>query len=122
METESEASIQEKKEEVTAINEELIESNEALSKLNEQVLLLNQNLEDTISKRTEELAQKNTRLTEYAFYNAHKLRSPFCRIKGLQYLKTISKPEEQGYLDGLIEKEMRDLDAIISEIQKIVSE
>lgn len=114
--------IQEQKEEVTAINEELTKSNEALSKLNEHVLLLNQNLEDTILKRTEELAQKNDRLTEYAFYNAHKLRSPFCRIKGLQYLKTISTPEDQVYLDTLIEKEMKDLDTIISEIQKIVSE
>jgi signal transduction histidine kinase len=114
--------IQEQKEEVTAINEELTQSNHALTRLNEEVNSLNQNLEGIIAKRTEELAQKNERLTEYAFYNAHKLRAPFCRIKGLLQLKAISTPEEQKQIDSLVQTELEDLDKLIREIQRIVSE
>ncbi len=114
--------IQEQKEEVTAINEELVQSNNALTKLNDEVKSLNHNLETIIQKRTQELAQKNERLTEYAFYNAHKLRAPYCRIKGLFQLKSISKPEEQHQLNLMIQQELDDLDLIIKEIQKIVSE
>jgi signal transduction histidine kinase len=114
--------IQEQKEEVTAINEELTQSNHALIRLNEEVNSLNQNLEVIIAKRTEELAQKNERLTEYAFYNAHKLRAPFCRIKGLLQLKAISTPEEQKQIDGLVQTELEELDKLIREIQRIVSE
>lgn len=114
--------IQEQKEEVTAINEELIQSNNALSQLNEEVNSLNQNLEATIAKRTEELAQKNERLTEYAFYNAHKLRAPYCRIKGLLQLKELSSPEEQRHIDGMVQTELEELDKLIREIQRIVSE
>ncbi|MFM8913427.1 MAG: hypothetical protein ACKOE6_11020 [Flammeovirgaceae bacterium] len=69
----------------------------------------------------EELAQKNERLTEYAFYNAHKLRAPFCRIKGLVQLKAISTPDEQGHIDGLMQAELEELDKLIREIQRIVS-
>lgn len=114
--------IQEQKEEVTAMNEELIQSNNALSQLNEKVHSINQNLEALIAKRTEELAQKNERLTEYAFYNAHKLRAPFCRIQGLLQLKGFSTPEEQRQIDSLMQKELEDLDKLIREIQRIVSE
>ncbi|MCZ8028596.1 MAG: hypothetical protein O9332_25240 [Microcystis sp. LE19-10.1B] len=109
--------IQEQKEEVTAINEELTQSNNALIQLNEEVSALNQNLEAIVTKRTEELAQKNEQLTEYAFYNAHKLRAPFCRIKGLQQLKAFSTPEEQQYIDSLMQTELEELDRIIREIR-----
>ncbi len=114
--------IQEQKEEVTAINEELTQSNHALIRLNNEIHTLNQNLELTIAKRTEELAQKNERLTEYAFYNAHKLRAPFCRIKGLLQLKAISNLSEQAYIDALVQVELEELDKLIKEIQRIVSE
>ncbi len=114
--------IQDQKEEVTAINEELVQSNQTLVKLNEEFQALNENLEAMVKNRTEELAQKNLRLTEYAFLNAHKLRAPFCRIRGLEQLREITPPEEHAALEKLIAKELDDLGNIISEIQKVVSE
>ena len=68
------------------------------------------------------MAEKNLRLTDYAFLNAHKLRAPFCRIKGLQQLREVTPVEEHAALEKMIEKELDDLGNIISEIQKIVSE
>ncbi|MFZ5970459.1 MAG: hypothetical protein ACOYXA_02595 [Bacteroidota bacterium] len=114
--------IQDQKEEVTAINEELLQSNQTLVKLNEEFQTLNENLEQMVKNRTEELAEKNLRLTDYAFLNAHKLRAPFCRIKGLQQLREVTPVEEHAALEKMIEKELDDLGNIISEIQKIVSE
>ncbi|MEJ0054313.1 MAG: hypothetical protein WDN75_00875 [Bacteroidota bacterium] len=63
---------------------------------NEQVLQLNEVLEKRVSERTQELTDRNKILSDYAFMNAHLLRTPVSRIKGLINLFQISEdPQEK---------------------------
>jgi hypothetical protein len=115
--------IEDQKEELTVVNEELQHSNETLQTLNSKMSSWNESLEETVAKRTHEIEEQNEKLRAYAFYNAHKLRAPYCRIKGLLMLQEIVRdPEERQYIDSLLEKSLHELDLVIEEIQQIVNE
>lgn len=68
--------LQESNEEIQAQNEEIISQAE-------EIRVINENLEKLVQERTKELEKKNQVLEEYAFINAHKLRSPVASILGL---------------------------------------
>jgi two-component system sensor histidine kinase/response regulator len=68
--------IKEKNEELQASEEELLASGEELKQINE-------NLNLQVEHRTQALIKQNKKLLEYAFINAHKVRSPLARILGL---------------------------------------
>jgi signal transduction histidine kinase len=112
--------IAEQTEELSAINEELFSKNNTLSELNEKMTNLNENLEAEVVKRTHEIEEQNEKLRAYAFYNAHKLRAPLCRIQGLQALKEVVPTEEQEKISQLLKASITELDEVIREIQKIV--
>lgn len=115
--------IADQKEELAAINEELTQSNESLMGLNNKISLWNETLEETVAKRTREIEQQNEKLREYAFYNAHNLRAPFCRIQGLVMLsKMASDEQERRHIESLLNTSINELDMVISDIQKIVNE
>jgi signal transduction histidine kinase len=115
--------IEDQKEELAAMNEELVQSNESLQDLNNKISGWNENLEETVKRRTREIEEQNTKLKEYAFYNAHKLRGPFCRIKGLVMLRELVAEEgEKKYIESLIDQSIRELELVIDEIQEIVTE
>ena len=57
-------------------NKEIIAQQEEIQSMNDQ-------LEEVIHQRTKRLEEKNRLLTEYAFFNAHKVRGPLARILGL---------------------------------------
>jgi|GEM_PF-1379130 len=115
--------IEEQKEELAAINEELLQSNESLQELNSKISGWNESLEDTVAKRTHEIEAQNEKLKGYAFYNAHKLRAPFCRIKGLVMLREIvDEADEKKHIEKLVEQSIRELEIVIDEIQQIVNE
>jgi signal transduction histidine kinase len=61
-------------------------SNEEIQAQAEEIRLINENLELVVRERTKELQKKNEALEEYAFINAHKLRSPVASILGLMNL------------------------------------
>ena len=104
-------------EEVTAQNEHIILQNNMLKEIMEelqskQIILeeLNLKLEEKVLKRTESLKYKNEKLASYAFFNAHILRAPVCRIQGLvSLIKTDYKSKENlslyiGYLNESVEE------------------
>ncbi len=94
----------------------LIENNK------EELTILNENLEKIVSARTSELKDQHNKIREYAFYNAHLLRGPFCRIQGLIQLQEMIKGslEEENEIRDRLKDSIEELDAIIREIQHIV--
>ncbi len=89
----------------------------------DELATLNQNLEKVVRLRTLALEEQNQKLKNYAFYNAHELRGPFCRVKGLIYLFEISNnPKEIEEIKDLIKKSLDELDKKIAEIQLIVQQ
>lgn len=114
--------IAEQKEEMATINEELSETNQSLHVLNQQMAGLNDALERKVQERTKTIEQRNEKLESYAFYNAHKLRGPYCRILGLISLRKIVEAEEKEEIDRLLDQCMFELEQIIQEIQQIVDQ
>lgn len=68
--------ILQQREEVTAQRDAMTEKNKLIEKLNIELSSMNYNLEKLVEKRTNVLESQNKALMEYAFINAHKLRSP----------------------------------------------
>src|SRR6185369_17055008 len=58
-----------------------------IEKQKDELNALNHNLEALVSQRTSELEEQNEKLKNYAFFNAHLLRGPFCRVQGLIHLQ-----------------------------------
>jgi ABC-type multidrug transport system fused ATPase/permease subunit len=114
--------IAEQKEEMATINEELSETNQSLQVVNQKMANLNDALEMKVQERTEEIEQRNEKLESYAFYNAHKLRGPYCRILGLISLRKIVEVEERQEIDRLLDTCMLELEQVIREIQEIVDQ
>lgn len=106
--------IQRKTEEIQAQNEEIMAQAEEINGINE-------NLEMLVQERTAELEKKNKALEEYAFINAHKLRSPVASILGLVHL--LSKAEQQDEIK-IINKHLRDradeLDVVVRSITEAI--
>lgn len=73
-----------------------------------------QMLELMVQKRTHALAERNQQLADFAFLNAHKMRSPLARILGLTELLSLtdSRIEEKQYI-SFITKSAQELDAVI---------
>jgi signal transduction histidine kinase len=90
-------------------------SNEEIQAQAEEIRGINENLEGIVRKRTSELEQKNKALEEYAFINAHKLRSPVASILGLMNLmkKTPLNEETRLITEHLTQSTVK-LDEVIS--------
>lgn len=114
--------ISEQKEELAAMNEELVQSNEALHALNKKIVTWNEQLEFAVAHRTLEIENQNKQLRSYAYFNAHKLRAPFCRIKGLNMLRNLTPANEAAMIDSLLDQSVLELESVIQEVQQIVYE
>lgn len=101
-------------EEIQAQNEEIIIQAE-------QIRSINENLEGLVLERTKDLEKKNQALEEYAFINAHKLRSPVASILGLINLlkKSSLDADAKGILDHLSDSTGK-LDEVVSAITKTI--
>jgi light-regulated signal transduction histidine kinase (bacteriophytochrome) len=84
---------------------------------------LNHDLEHQVRQRTSSLENQNKKLRGYAYYNAHLLRGPFCRIQGLvNLLNTIENTEEKdGEIMPRLSENIHELESVISKIQLIVN-
>jgi len=120
--TRAKATIDQQHEELAEKNEELQQAISSLQAINHHVEDLNRNLENKVSERTQELKEKNAQLVEYAHLNAHLLRGPFCRVKGLVLLReTISPPgDEEKELNALLMQSIDELDEVTRRIQRTV--
>src|SRR6187549_681374 len=61
----------------------------------EELDVLNKSLESKVAERTQKLEEQNKKLRDHAFYNAHLLRGPFCRIQGLIQLQDLVTDETE---------------------------
>jgi signal transduction histidine kinase len=111
-------------EEITIQQEELLLqrntldiSNKELENANKQMKELNENLEKKVKERTAILQLQNEQLTQYAFMNAHKLRSPLASMLGLvNILRETSLDSEQTILMNHLAKSGEQLDNVVKAI------
>ncbi|NMM50212.1 tetratricopeptide repeat protein [Marinigracilibium pacificum] len=97
---------------------QLKKKNNLIQKQAKELNSLNQNLENRVSERTQELELKNEQLKEYAFINSHKLRAPVATILGLIQLlenNMINAFEEKEY-NCRLKKALKELDKVIKQI------
>ena len=121
--TERTQELQESEQEVLAQNEELTRQSKELKSAYDQITNLNQNLEKRIDEKTNDLIIQNEKLTEYAFYNAHKVRGPLARVLGLITIIYEEKNLNQiEYYLSLLKMTAEELDARVKEINEILDE
>jgi tetratricopeptide (TPR) repeat protein len=127
----------EKNDELTALNEEirshqeevmaqrdsLAEKNIEIERINQQIALVNENLEHLVDERTRVLKEQNKTLSEYAFFNAHKLRAPLARIMGLvNLLRTNTDQNEHVTILSHLSRSSDDLDLVVRSMSSTLNE
>jgi signal transduction histidine kinase len=96
-------------------------SNEEIQAQAEEIKGINENLETMVQERTKELEKKNKALEEYAFINAHKLRSPVASILGLiNLMNKVELKEDAKYIMTHLQDSTNKLDGIVSSITKAI--
>jgi ligand-binding sensor domain-containing protein len=118
---ELEAKVVERTREIQRKTEEIQAQNEEIMAQAEEIKGMNENLEAIVKQRTAELEKKNVALEEYAFINAHKLRSPVASILGLVHLisKTKLDPEAKE-INQHLQQSAEELDKVVSSITKAI--
>lgn len=107
--------------ELKELNDQIVMQREELRMANEKIRSINENLESLVKQRSDHIEFQNQQLTEYAFFNAHKVRGPLARILGIINLLKIN-PEwlESDNLIEKLEEASRELDFSIKEINGIL--
>ncbi len=82
-------------EKVAERTSEILKKNEEIQAQAEEIKAINESLEKRVVERTFELERKNKALEDYAFINAHNLRSPVASILGLVNLLSRSRHEKE---------------------------
>ncbi len=95
----------------------LARSREEIRAQAEEIRSMNENLEAIVQKRTLELERKNKALEEYAFINAHKLRSPVASILGL--INLMSKTELKGDAEPIMQHMVKSGDTLDEVVRSI---
>lgn len=86
-----------------------------------EIRRINENLEKLVHERTQSLKKKNAALEEYAFINAHKLRSPLASILGLTNLLTkMDLGKDASAINEHLKSSATKLDSIIGDITKAI--
>ncbi|MCZ8215718.1 MAG: hypothetical protein O9262_05725, partial [Cyclobacteriaceae bacterium] len=107
--------------EIAAQSEELRSLTDELAAQGEALQQSNIILEAKVNERTASLLAKNVQLTDYAFFNAHKLRSPIATLLGLKQLLQFAKSDEER--EQIVEKifiTTERFDEMVKESQKIL--
>jgi signal transduction histidine kinase len=108
-------------EEIRLQNEEIKAQNQEIQAQGEEIRGINENLEGIVRSRTAELEKKNQALEEYAFINAHKLRSPVASILGLiNLMNKVPLNEEGRNIQEHLQISADRLDEIVSSITKAI--
>jgi len=116
-----EARVEERTKEIQVKTEEIQAQNEEIMAQAEEIQGINENLEMLVKQRTAELEKKNKALEEYAFINAHKLRSPVASILGL--LNLLSKgdhKDETKVIHEHLQQSADKLDDVVRSITKAI--
>ncbi len=116
-----EAKVEERTKEIQLKTEEIQAQNEEIMAQAEEIQGMNENLEMLVKQRTAELEKKNKALEEYAFINAHKLRSPVASILGLLNLLSRTHPEEDSkVIHQHLQNSAEKLDAVVRSITEAI--
>lgn len=108
-------------EQLTEMAKELAIRNQELALREEETRSINDNLESMVNNRTRELRMNSQALAEYAFINAHTLRGPLCRIKGI--IQLMEREPQKYDLTQLaqVKKIAGEIDDQIQAINKVIS-
>jgi tetratricopeptide (TPR) repeat protein len=105
-------------------NIEISEQSLSLQEANQQILFMNQHLSEIIQQRTQDLEEQNKQLSEYAFINAHQLRSPVATIRGLVQL--FNETDMEDSINLVVIKHLKtsaeQLDEVLSMIKNLLNE
>lgn len=105
------------------ILEQLQYAQSTLEQQAEEITVLNNQLEIQVEERTRQLIKRNTQLSEYAFFNAHKLRAPIATILGLyQVLDLDISAEEREMIIQKLRESVVLLDLMVRQSQKLLDE
>jgi hypothetical protein len=99
----------------------LKQNNHVLLELNRKIEHTNRSLEYEVKKRTSELQKTNVALTSYAYYNAHQIRGPFCRIKGILMLRKLKAIDPEDF-DCKMDLSLQQLEDAINQMQEHLNE
>ena len=112
-----EAKVEQRTKEIQLKTEEIQAQNEEIMAQAEEIQGINENLEMLVKQRTAELEKKNKALEEYAFINAHKLRSPVASILGLVHLLAKSdQKDDTKVIREHLKNSADKLDAVVRSI------
>lgn len=102
--------------------DQLNQSHALIKQQKDDLNLMNRRLEQLVHQRTAELEAQNEKLRQHAFYNAHMLRGPFCRILGLVQLSELLGADhpEIPEIQAKLQVSLNELDERIREIQRLV--
>ncbi len=103
--------------------DEIRQQNDELQQQKEEITAMNELLEDKVKERTSVLEQKNKQLAEYAFINAHLLRSPVSSILGLINLleyEKLSTREKEIY--AYMKRAVSQLDRMVFKINGAIQQ
>lgn len=107
--------------EIKRQRDEIEARNKEISTKSEEIHRMNENLEGLVKERTVELERKNQALEDYAFINAHKLRSPVATILGLVHLLNKTKLDEDGTeISRRLKSTSDDLDNVVGSITRAI--
>jgi signal transduction histidine kinase len=79
----------------------LMDQHNLILQQKEEIEGINNNLEQIVVDRTEKIKEQESQITEFAFINAHKVRSPLARIMGILNLIPLEKNEKEILADYL---------------------
>jgi signal transduction histidine kinase len=116
-----EVSVKQRTLEIQKQKDEIATQNQAISLQAEEIQRINENLENIVQQRTAELKRKNKVLEDYAFLNAHKLRSPVATILGLINLFEKTKLDSEGTeIHNYLKATANDLDQVVCSISRTI--
>ena len=94
---------------------------EELIKVNREIRVMNDNLETTVNKRTEQLKIRNEQLKEYLSSNSHIVRAPLARILGLVDLYKSKDDEHLDFIINSLNDSALELDTALRDINEKLS-
>ena len=116
-----ETRVEERTKEIQSKTEEIQAQNEEIMAQAEEIQGINENLEMLVKQRTAELEKKNQALEEYAFINAHKLRSPVASILGLLNILSKCDPsDDTRVIRQHLQESAEKLDAVVRSITEAI--
>lgn len=103
-------------------NREISKQSAELKQLVNKLSNLNLTLEQRAQEKAITIFEQESKLSEYAFLNSHKLRGPVATMSGIMNLiasGTLTL-DEKDFLTEALHREVRKIDGVITEINKAI--